>query len=296
MAEEQFVSTSIFDFEEDGEESTLLDVSSHSDFVNALDEIAIFAAPVKLTKVPGQRRKCCVPRLFLHISCHGNEDGIAFTNGDVITWHELKTHLTDLTKRLHLFRPDEVSAACMTLCMSSCCGLYARAMADDKYAVPFHALVGCKSNIEWTDSITAYNTFYHQVITKERSVPRAINAINEASLSKEIFELVTAYDVGAIGFTNVTPVVLMSTDIDGKMRWAFDTQVGKLHIPYLWDKDNLYHPDTQEPIIDPATGDTPIYFDDPEKAVEFMQSNPTHFCQVERGAAQDINIRYAHKF
>tara|TARA_R110002111_G_scaffold127516_3_gene192434 strand:+ start:8909 stop:9418 length:510 start_codon:yes stop_codon:yes gene_type:complete len=169
-------------------------------------------------------------------------------------------------------------------------------MANNKNAVPFLALVGCHSTIEWMESITAYSTFYHQVITKGRMVPNAVKSINDASLSTEVFELVTAYDIGAVGFTGKTLVVIMSANSEGKIRWAFDMLVGKPYIPCVWSKDEINDPNTHELIVDAVSGGCPLYFDDPEAAIKFMQAHPDRLCQVERGAAQEINIRFAHKF
>ncbi|MCE9551902.1 MAG: hypothetical protein K8T91_00790 [Planctomycetes bacterium] len=274
----------------------LFDVGSRAELLNAFAEIAEFAAPVKLKPIPGELRKCCAPRLFLHFSCHGNSAGIALTDEDFITWSELGTILTTLATKLGLVDPEKCAAACMTLCMSSCCGLYGRAMANDTSAVPFLGLVGCNSTITWTESITAYNTFYHQVITKGRTIPYAVRSINDASLSREVFELVTACDVGAVGFTGDNLVVLASANDRGKLAWICDLRVGDPHIPFVWRKDQLFDPVTLEPIVDTVTGGTFEYFDDPEAAITFMQANPRRPCQVERCAAQEISIRFAHKF
>lgn len=270
----------------------VFDIVDESTFTAALEGIADFAA-VRSRKLSSGGKQVRVPRLFLHISCHGNEDGIGLTNNDFINWTTLGDRILKLATRLELFRPEWSSSANLHICMSSCRGLHARRMATNPDACPFVCLIGCKSDVLWTDAVVAFTTFYHQAITKERSTPRVIQAINDAALAPDVFELVTARDVGAKGFGEVPVVVLMSTGENRRFRWLYDTHRDREYIPYIWLKDQVCDPVTSEPILDPTTGKQPEYFDDPIESIRFMRDNPGRVCQVERTAAQEILIRFA---
>ena len=201
-----------------------------------------------------------------------------------------------LAQAIGLYDPAVSPCANLLVSMSSCRGLHAKAMATSPKKCPFICLIGCKEDVLWIDAVTAFNTFYHQAITKERTIPKIIQSINDASLSPNVFELVTAKDVGAEGFGDTPVVVLMSADENGKLRWSFDIRTGRPNIPCIWLKDQVCDPGSLEPITDPVTGGQIQYFDDPAEAVRFMQENRGQYCQVERCTAQEINIRFAHNY
>lgn len=335
MSDEGYVCTSLYDFEDEGQPCEVLymptvciiespspddrllnrrealaisealrlanirnkvfDVSGEASFTESLKEIRDYCAIRHSVLVQGERTKYVVPRLFLHISCHGNEQGIGFTDGHFCDWFDLGKRLLSLAKDIGLYDSAVSPCANLLLCMSSCRGLHAKAMASSPQECPFMCLIGCKENVQWTDAVTAFNTFYHQAITKERTIPNIIQSINDASLSPEVFELVTVKDVGVEGFGDAPVVVLMSADENGRLRWSFDIRTKRPNIPCIWMKDQVCDPESLEPITDPVTGGQLQYFDDPAEAVLYMQKNSERPCQVERCAAQEINIRFVHK-
>jgi hypothetical protein len=90
---------------------------------------------------------------ILHISMHGNSDGIALTNGEFLSWLELRTELTPLLNNMQ---------GALLICMSSCFGGSGCRMAmhqDSDH--PFWALVGNSNEALWADAAVAYITFYH---------------------------------------------------------------------------------------------------------------------------------------
>lgn len=90
---------------------------------------------------------------ILHLSMHGNNDGVALTNGEFVTWANLRKSLTPLTEAM-----QGGLLICMSACFSSSgCRM---AMHEDKEH-PFWALVGNTSSAVWSDSAVAYITFYH---------------------------------------------------------------------------------------------------------------------------------------
>lgn len=270
------------------------DVKDKDSFTTALEEIRDFCAIRYSVADPGGRRQCVIPRLFLHISCHGNEHGIGLTDGHFCDWADLGNELWSLAQDIGLCDPSVGPCANLLVIMSSCRGLHAKAMATpDK--CPFVCLVGCKENVLWTDAVIAFNTFYHQAITKGRTIPKIIESINDASLSPNVFELVTPKDVGVDGFGDKPMVVLMAADENGNLMWIYDMCTNRPNIPCVWPKDQACNPLSRISITDSVSEGNLQYFEDPAEAVRFMRQNRGRCCQVERCAAQEIVLRFAHK-
>jgi hypothetical protein len=90
---------------------------------------------------------------ILHLSMHGNEDGIALTDNTFLEWADLQARLTPLNNHL-----EGKLLICMSSCFSSSgCWM---AMNEDKDE-PFWALVGNKCSVSWENAAVAYVTFYH---------------------------------------------------------------------------------------------------------------------------------------
>jgi len=110
---------------------------------------------------------------ILHISAHGNSDGIQLSNKEVISWSELRELLKPINKALQ---------GCLIVCMS-CCEGYAgtrMAMVPEDPDLPYFAIVGNSGSPLWADTAVAYSTFYH-LIAKGEFVPKAVEAMRVAS-------------------------------------------------------------------------------------------------------------------
>lgn len=93
----------------------------------------------------------CPP--ILHFSVHGNSDGIALTNGEFLSWHDLRTLLYPVTSRMQ---------GGLLICMSSCAGAAGSRMSMYEDADPnFWALVGHGGDLTWSDAALAYISFYN---------------------------------------------------------------------------------------------------------------------------------------
>lgn len=109
---------------------------------------------------------------ILHLSMHGNDEGLALTNGEFITWHELRELLLPLI--------DAMNGA-LLLCISACSGFSAvqMAMYEDEHQ-PFWALVTHLNEARWSDASVAFITFYH-LFFKEKSMDECVAAMKVAS-------------------------------------------------------------------------------------------------------------------
>jgi len=109
---------------------------------------------------------------ILHLSMHGNDDGVGLTNGDFIKWDELRLAITPILNDMQ---------GGLLICMSSCSGGAGCKMAMHEDADhPFWALVGNSGEASWSDAAVAYITFYH-LFFKEVSVYDAVNIMKIAS-------------------------------------------------------------------------------------------------------------------
>ncbi|HSW88416.1 MAG TPA: hypothetical protein VLG12_04600 [Candidatus Saccharimonadales bacterium] len=108
---------------------------------------------------------------IVHISAHGNSDGLGLTNGDIILWDELRELLIPINKVLD---------GTLLVSMSSCEGFNGckMAMNDDKF--PFSAILGPVLKPTWADTNIGFSTFYH-LFAREEVIETCISAMNKAS-------------------------------------------------------------------------------------------------------------------
>ncbi len=133
-------------------------------------EAFIACLKIGLTEAMAQRPGY-VP--LLHISAHGNAQGIQLSDGYLMSWQELKDHLRPVNQAL---------GGSLVVCMSSCEG-YAgirMAMHLDEVDLPYFALIGCGAQPTWGETAVAYATLYHQLWRGEH-ISNAVQAMRIAS-------------------------------------------------------------------------------------------------------------------
>jgi hypothetical protein len=111
---------------------------------------------------------------ILHLSMHGNREGVAFTDDSpsktsFLTWRELGEVFT------HIAQGE------LVVCMSSCYGYSGCRMAmSDGGTIPFLALVGNDELVNLDDAAIAYSAFYHRLFKRD-GIPAAVDAMQRAS-------------------------------------------------------------------------------------------------------------------
>lgn len=110
---------------------------------------------------------------LLHISAHGDSQGIQLSDGYVMTWQELREHLRPVNEALD---------GSLIVCMSSCEGYSGIRMAMDATdeTFPFFALIGTGNKPTWSETAVGYATFYHQLCRGEH-IDVAVKAMQIAS-------------------------------------------------------------------------------------------------------------------
>ena len=110
---------------------------------------------------------------ILHLSCHGDRDGVQLSDGAVIRWEELKTYLIPI---------NNLVSGYLMFCISSCEGFQGLRMAQVLIGdLPYKGIIGPDDIITWKDSALGFLTYYHHIFTKQSSIPDAVQAMKVAS-------------------------------------------------------------------------------------------------------------------
>jgi hypothetical protein len=108
---------------------------------------------------------------FIHLSMHGDNNGIVLTNGDFLTWSNLKEIL---------LTPYPVMGHEPYLCMASCNGINAVKMANI-FSTGFTILIGNVGIVLQADITVAYLAFYNSLFNKKSTFEDAVNAMRMAT-------------------------------------------------------------------------------------------------------------------
>ncbi|MGA6828118.1 hypothetical protein ACO9S2_10945 [Nitrospira sp. NS4] len=116
---------------------------------------------------------------LLHISAHGNTDGIQLSDGYVMPWAELKEHLRPVNQAL---------GGSLVVCMSSCEGYSGirMAMHPEENDLPYLALIGCGAQPTWGETAVGYSTLYHH-LWRGVHIAQAVEAMRVASGNDHFF-------------------------------------------------------------------------------------------------------------
>ena len=107
---------------------------------------------------------------IIHISAHGNEEGIGLTNGELVTWKELGNLLSPLNKAFQG----------IILSISACEGWSAIKMLFESKDLPFNVLISNKGKPTWEQTLIGFTIIYHR-LKEELDFLKAINAAKEAT-------------------------------------------------------------------------------------------------------------------
>jgi hypothetical protein len=108
----------------------------------------------------------------VHLSMHGNQNGVGLTSGESLSWDDLRLLLAPLNNAMQ---------GGLLICMSTCFGSSGCRMAMfDGTDMPFWALVGNAGSRSWSDAAVAYVAFYHQFF-KGTQIPNCVDAMKMAS-------------------------------------------------------------------------------------------------------------------
>lgn len=112
-------------------------------------------------------------RIFpvLHIECHGNEDGLGFSDGSFATWAEMKESLIRLNVATEM-NLLVVVAACVGSAITKTLGMTDRA--------PLHGLIGPTRNVMPDELMRSYLALY-ETLLNTKSARLAVNAMRDTT-------------------------------------------------------------------------------------------------------------------
>lgn len=139
-----------------------------------------------------QQRQQDEQKIALHVSCHGNNEGIELTSSEFITWSELGPMLVGFARdALAYHEPANLST--VILCMSACSGLAAAKMGEHETR-PFMSLVAPQQPVSWSDCLVSFLAFYNLFLIKDSTIGGAVAAMNSATATEELFQVVDYSD------------------------------------------------------------------------------------------------------
>ena len=185
-------------------------ITSH--YFNVKDLQSLTECLTEIGRLTVAKKKCggqdmlTVPHL--HFSAHGNEDGLALTGGDFVPWAGLRIMLLGLGKATGYIGP---SGYCLFLAtFSACDGAFARqmfvgepppeikdGMFGGKAPKPCIGVVGPAEPVTWSDSLTAFVTFYHLNLVKDVPAQAAVSVMNQAAGLTNVFRCFAHNDVAS---------------------------------------------------------------------------------------------------
>lgn len=136
---------------------------------------------------------------FIHISAHGDEDGIQLTNDDLIDWIDFNTLLDMINSKIGFvphFTEYSHNASRVVLCFSACKGFNAFKIWNETNHCPYQCVVGPTVDIDWSDSLTAFITFYHLTNFKNKSFDEAVKQMNLSAGLNDEFKYFVSPEVG----------------------------------------------------------------------------------------------------
>ncbi|MGO9567897.1 MAG: hypothetical protein ACLP5H_10180 [Desulfomonilaceae bacterium] len=185
----------------------IIESPADSDLLNGRTEGRLLCEALRLADIPHRYSLVTTPRTFeeslgtrfnqavsdlnqlptLHLSMHGNNEGVALTNGQFLTWANLRKSLAPLTDAMQ---------GLLLICMSSCFSSSGCRMAmHEEKDHPFWALVGNTDSVSWPDAAVAYITFYH-LLFKDVPVEQCVERMSIASGDYN-FRLISGHAVKA---------------------------------------------------------------------------------------------------
>jgi hypothetical protein len=116
------------------------------------------------------RRETFLPPI-IHLSAHGNNNGIELTNGNTISWDIIKILVTPVNNSLN---------GGLLLCMSSCEGFAGCQMAMQNGELPFWAIIGNNDKPTWGETNIGFAAFYH-LFRSDKNIFESVSGMKAAS-------------------------------------------------------------------------------------------------------------------
>ncbi len=127
----------------------------------------------------------------LHFSMHGNKDGLGLMSGQFLNWLQFAKLVVDFVSEVGTFKhPTSGKRFCpVKLHFSVCYGFNAKALKELSSVDLYWSLVGPTEPVNWSDSLIAFATLYHNSVHKPIAYDKAVEKMNLAAGLQNIFQL-----------------------------------------------------------------------------------------------------------
>ncbi len=125
--------------------------------------------------------------LCVHISCHGEEDGLLFGK-DLIRWKKLLKALEPIFEKKSVYRGDKILtiSACQAREQKLTAKLQRWWKNNRQLRPPEHLFVTASEDVYWNDAVVAWALFYSKIprtkLTKKRKIIKVLEFIEKADL------------------------------------------------------------------------------------------------------------------
>lgn len=130
---------------------------------------------------------------YIHISAHGNEDGFVLTGGEFINWNMFREKIDLLNELTGKIQPipekPHIQISPINYCFSTCKGFNAHKIQGDINENKFSSIIGPSELVDWSDSLIAFMTFYHQIFYKKNRAKNAVKIMNISAGLENIFKI-----------------------------------------------------------------------------------------------------------
>lgn len=168
-------------FASSGIDHKLYNVADVSGLRSAIEEITTDVSQIKFR----------LAAVTIHISMHGNDEGIGLTSGDFVTWKDLAELLRILFAKAFIPREVYGIRLCpLTLCFSTCHGLSAERIND--YTTEdeslFQYIVGPVEAVTWANAEKAFVEFHRHTLDGKGSSKEAVRIMNTVAHLDNVFQ------------------------------------------------------------------------------------------------------------
>jgi hypothetical protein len=136
---------------------------------------------------------------FIHISAHGDKGGIQLTSNELVPWSDFRTHLDKINTAIGFvphFTNYSNNISRIVLCFSACKGFNAFKIWNKTNHCPYQSVIGPIVDVDWSDCLTAFITFYHLTNFKEKSFEEAVRQMNLSAGLIDDFKCFVSPEVG----------------------------------------------------------------------------------------------------
>ncbi len=176
------------------EGSALSKAFTASDIEHGLFQVATIAelhAAVKKITEDVSKIKSRLAAVTVHMSMHGNDDGIGLTSGEFVDWKDLANLWRILFAVAFIpIRVNGLRFCPLTLCFSTCHGLNAERInnytAEDESL--FQYIVGPVDAVTWDQAEKAFVEFHKHTLDGPGNSKEAVHLMNAAAGLDSVFQ------------------------------------------------------------------------------------------------------------